>query len=720
MSAYQLEFGGDGIAVLTMDVPGAKVNTFSGPVLRELAAQVSELEKRTDLRGLILRSGKPGQFIAGADLNELAALAYATPEQTTKGLNLGHDTFNRLAQLPFPTVALIDGPTMGGGTEVALAMDYRICSTNPKVQIGLPETKLGILPGWGGTQRLPRLIGVQHAIEMITTGEPVRPDKAVKLGLVWDAVPTDKLIDAGKKLIEHAHQTGEWKENRTRRSQPIGLTEDQFQFTFAMAEGAITAKTQGQYPAPLVALACIKEGCNVSLEQGLEVEKKKALEVMGSPISAALIANFFQNNKLERDPGIADKSIKPRDVKRVGVLGAGLMGSGIATAHARASLPTVMCDLNDQAVNAGMNRAREVVAGRIKIGRAKPEELADLLAKLQGSTNTSLFSEADVVIEAITEDEKLKTENYRKFIPQLKEGAILASNTSTISITRLADATPFPDRFIGMHFFNPVDRMQLVEVIRGAKTSDETVATIVALAKKIRKTPVVVRDCAGFLVNRVLFPYLTEAVLLLQEGADMDALDKAATKFGMPMGPILLYDVVGNDTSYFAGNVIAAAYPDRAVAVPMLGDMVKAGRMGQKSGSGFRKFTPKNTKGERDPEFDAILKKYRTGDKQLTAAELTDRLFLPMLFEASRAMEENIAREPGDLDMALILGIGFPPFRGGILRWCDSEGAANIVQRAKKYASLGKRFEPTETIRRMASSGEKFFPKPKDLRAFGD
>jgi 3-hydroxyacyl-CoA dehydrogenase/enoyl-CoA hydratase/3-hydroxybutyryl-CoA epimerase/3-hydroxyacyl-CoA dehydrogenase/enoyl-CoA hydratase/3-hydroxybutyryl-CoA epimerase/enoyl-CoA isomerase len=720
MSAFHLEVGGDGIAILTFDVPGTKVNTFSGPVLRELAQQLTDLEKRTDLRGLILRSGKAGQFIAGADLNELAALAYATPEQATKGLNLGHDTFTRLSKLPFPTVALIDGPTMGGGTEVALALDYRLCGNGPKVQIGLPETKLGILPGWGGTQRLPRLIGVHHAIEMITTGEPVKPDKAVKFGLVWDAVPSDKLLEAGMKLLEQAIATGEWKENRKKRSQPLGLTEDQFHFTFAVAEGAVAAKTQGQYPAPLVALACIKEGCNLPLEQGLEVEKKKALEVMGSPISAALIANFFQNNKLERDPGVADRNIKPREVKRVGVLGAGLMGSGIAAAHARAGFPTVMCDVNEQFVTNGMNRAKEVVASRIKIGRAKPEDLADLLSKLQPTTNTNAFAEADVVIEAITEDEKLKTENYKKFIPQLKDGVILASNTSTISITRLAEATPFPERFIGMHFFNPVDRMQLVEVIRGAKTSDETVATIVALAKKIRKTPIVVRDCAGFLVNRILFPYLTEAVLLLQEGADMDAIDKAATKFGMPMGPILLYDVVGNDTSFFAGNVIAAAYPDRAVALPILGEMVQAKRLGQKSGSGFRKFTPKNTKGERDPGFEEILKKYRTGDKQFTPPELTDRLFLPMLFEASRAMEENIARDPGDLDMALVLGIGFPPFRGGILRWCDTEGAANIVQRAAKYVSLGKRFEPTEMIKRMATSDEKFFPKPKDLRAFGE
>lgn len=716
MSAFTLSVD-QGIGILNFDVPGAKVNTLSTPNFIELNSLLNDLEKRTDLKGLIIRSGKPGQFIAGADLNELGALAYVSKEQAMVGLKGGHDTFNRLAKLPYPTVALIDGPSMGGGTELAISLDYRVVSTNPKASIGLPETKIGLIPGWGGTQRMPRIIGVHHAIEMICGGEPLSPKRAVELGLVWDAVPSEMLLPVGKALIEKSAATGEWKAIREKKNQPLGLTETELLFAFGVAEGAVREKTKGQYPAPLVALAAMKEGVNRTLEQGLEIEKQMATKVMGSAIAGNLIAIFFMNNRLERDTGVDNKEIKPREVRKVGVLGAGLMGAGIATAAARTGHPTELVDVEDKFVAAGMKRAQDVVMGRIKIGRGKPEDMVALLSLLHGSTDIRGFAECDVVVEAITENEEAKVATYKKIVPLLQPNAILASNTSTISITRLAEATPFPDRFIGMHFFNPVDRMQLVEVIRGAKTSDETVATIVGLAKKLKKTPIVVRDCAGFLVNRILFPYMVEAVQLLQEGASMDAIDKCATSFGMPMGPILLQDVVGLDTSWFAGNVVAKAYPDRAVATPLLGDLVKAGRLGQKSGAGFRKHEGK--KAVADPAFDVIFAAHRQGSREFSPEEMTDRLFLPMLFEASRALEDGIARDPADVDMGLILGIGFPPFRGGILRWCDSEGAANIVKRAEKYASLGKRFHPTTTIQKQASSGEKFYPVPKNLPKWG-
>lgn len=716
MAAFSLTVD-HGIAILTFDVPGAKVNTLSTPNFLELNGLLNDLEKRTDLKGLILRSGKPGQFIAGADLHELGALAYVTKEQAMVGLKGGHDTFNRLSRLPYPTVALIDGPSMGGGTELAISLDYRVISTNPKACMGLPETKLGLIPGWGGTQRMPRLIGIHHAIEMITTGEPFPPAKCVATGLCFDAVPSEKLLDVGKALIERSHASGEWQELRRKKSQPLGLTETELLFAFGVAEGMVREKTKGQYPAPLVALAAMKEGVNLPLDAGLEVEKKMATQVMGSPISANLIAIFFMTNKLERDPGVDNKDIKPREIKKVGVLGAGLMGAGIATAAARSGFPTEMVDVEDKFVAGGMKRAQEVVASRIKIGRAKPEDMVSLLSLLHGSTDRRNFSQCDVVIEAITENEQLKASTYKELASLVKPDVIMASNTSTISITRLAENWPSPERFIGMHFFNPVDRMQLVEVIRGARTSDETVATIVALAKKFKKTPIVVRDCAGFLVNRILFPYMVEAILLLQEGASMDDIDKAATRFGMPMGPILLQDVVGLDTSFYAGMVVAKAYPDRSVATPLLGDMVKAGRLGQKSGLGFRKHDGK--KSMPDPDFEPLLARYRTGTKTFTPEELTDRLFLPMLFEAVRTLEDGIAREPADVDMGLILGIGFPPFRGGILRWCDSVGAAEICKRAEKYASLGKRFEPPALLQKHATTGGKFFPVPKDLPKWG-
>ncbi len=712
-NAFHLEERDDGIAVLTFDLPDKSVNTLGQDVLKELGSLVEKLSERTDLRGLLLKSGKPKQFIAGANLRELGMLAFiASKEQIVKALELGHGIFRKLSQLPFPTVALIDGNCMGGGTELALAMDDRIVSDAPHTKIALPEVQLGLLPAWGGTQRMPRLIGL-NAIEIICTGENLNAEKAAAIGLAFDAVPADRLLDEGVRRIEMLHQHDEWKKRRQRAEQPLGLSTDARQFAFATAEGFIKGKTKGQYPAPLLALKSIQEGCELPLEEGLEVEKRNALELFGSPIASNLISLFFVKQRLAKDPGVDNEKIQPREIKRVGVLGAGLMGAGIAAAHARSKIPTVMVDVDDDRLADGMRRAREVIDARIKIGRATPEDMADMLSFLGTSTSQGVFADRDLVVEAVIEDEGVKTELYRKLAEVLPKEAILASNTSTISISRMATSAPDPKRFIGMHFFYPVDRMELVEVIRGNQTSDETVTATVALAKRIRKTPIVVKDCPGFLVNRVLFPYMNEALLMLLEGADMDTIDKAATDFGMPMGPIALQDLVGLDTAALAGQVIAKAFPDRAVEIPLIEEMVKAGRLGKKSGTGFRKYTGKKGKPEPDPDFTSLLSQHRKGDRTPDQQEIVDRLFLPMLLETTRVVEEGIVREPADADMGLMLGTGFPPFRGGILRWCDSEGAENILKRLEKYQKLGKRFEPTEILKRQARKGELFYPPPK-------
>jgi 3-hydroxyacyl-CoA dehydrogenase/enoyl-CoA hydratase/3-hydroxybutyryl-CoA epimerase/enoyl-CoA isomerase len=318
-----------------------------------------------------------------------------------------------------------------------------------------------------------------------------------------------------------------------------------------------------------------------------------------------------------------------------------------------------------------------------------------------------------VVIEAVTENESIKKEVYKTLAQVIRSDAILASNTSTISITRMAESAPSPERFIGMHFFNPVDRMELVEIIRGAKTSDQTVATIVALSKRIRKTPIVVNDCAGFLVNRVLFPYMNESLILLHEGISMDAIDRAATRFGMPMGPLALTDMVGLQTACFAGKLLAHAYPDRAATSPILEEMLKAGPADAAQVLKFWTSDGKRSRPQANPAVLAIIAKHRTGDRTIPDDDITDRLFLPMLLEATRVLEERIVREPADVDLGLILGIGFPPFRGGILRWCDSQGAGAVVERLARYAPLGKRYEPTETLARLARTGESFYPRPK-------
>jgi 3-hydroxyacyl-CoA dehydrogenase/enoyl-CoA hydratase/3-hydroxybutyryl-CoA epimerase/3-hydroxyacyl-CoA dehydrogenase/enoyl-CoA hydratase/3-hydroxybutyryl-CoA epimerase/enoyl-CoA isomerase len=374
-------------------------------------------------------------------------------------------------------------------------------------------------------------------------------------------------------------------------------------------------------------------------------------------------------------------------------------------------VPALLIDNVPAALEKGVGNITRSLQGRVEIARMTPQEAALALARLSTSMTLGALADRDVVIEAIVENEEAKVGIYREVEPLLPEGAILASNTSTISITRMAKSVKHPERFAGMHFFNPVDRMQLVEVIRGERTSEQTVVTLVALARRIGKTPIVVRDCPGFLVNRILFPYLNEAMLLLEEGVPPRALDKAALAFGMPMGPVTLQDLVGLDTSVYAGRVVNAAFADRAVPTRILDELVAAGRLGQKSGAGFYSYA-RGGKGADDPALQPILAKVRRpgGRGELGVEEIQDRLFLPMLTEASRVLSEGVVREPGDVDMGLILGIGFPAFRGGILRWADNLGLPGVLERLRKYEALGPRFGPTEQMRKLAAEGRGFYP----------
>jgi 3-hydroxyacyl-CoA dehydrogenase/enoyl-CoA hydratase/3-hydroxybutyryl-CoA epimerase/3-hydroxyacyl-CoA dehydrogenase/enoyl-CoA hydratase/3-hydroxybutyryl-CoA epimerase/enoyl-CoA isomerase len=698
----------DSTAILTFDQPGSRANTLGLAVLKEFEGILAQLKKRSDVRGLILCSGKPGMFIAGADLKEMGSgrLDAAGSQNVTRQ---GLDIMAGFEALPYPTVAAIEGACMGGGLEVALAFDYRLASTHPKTDIGLPEVKIGLIPGWGGTQRLGRIIGPALAAELICAGETVKADRARELGIVFDAVPSERLMEEARRLLRWAQESGEWREVRKRKQQPVGLSEDQHSFIFAVARAQVMAKTKGQLPAPLAALDAIAKGCNLPLEEGLKAETAAFVPLIGSPISRNLIAVFFMGQRLQKDPGVSDASIQPRPVARVGVLGAGIMGAGIAGAHMRRGLPVLMMDSSIQALEKGVAANTKVMQSRVETGRMTPADLVTALGRLSTTTTLAGMADRDVVIEAIVENEAAKVEVYKQLQTIVPANAILASNTSTISITRMAQAVGRPENFAGMHFFNPVDRMQLVEVIRGEKTSDATVVTLVALAKKIGKTPIVVRDCPGFLVNRILFPYLNESLVLLEEGANPRAIDKAATAFGMPMGPITLNDLVGLDTSLYAGRVVNTAFRDRAKTTRILDDLVAAGRLGQKSGAGFYGYA-KGSKGADDPAFAAILERCRTGHREIGLEEIAGRLFLPMLTEASRVLEERIVREPGDVDMGLILGIGFPAFRGGLLRWADSLGPNKVLEKLRQYEKLGSRFQPTDQLRQMAKEDKRFYP----------
>jgi 3-hydroxyacyl-CoA dehydrogenase/enoyl-CoA hydratase/3-hydroxybutyryl-CoA epimerase/3-hydroxyacyl-CoA dehydrogenase/enoyl-CoA hydratase/3-hydroxybutyryl-CoA epimerase/enoyl-CoA isomerase len=705
--ALRLELLSDGIAQVTFDQPQSKANTLGQAVLREFEAILNQLEANTSLRGLILASGKPGMFIAGADLKELGA---ARPEaaQIRALVQRGLDVIARFEKLPFPTVAVIDGACLGGGLEVALGCDYRLAGSHPKIEIGCPEVKVGLIPGWGGTQRLPRIIGAGLACELICSGDSLTARRARELGLVFDAVPSDRIAEEAKRLLAWSHETRDWERAREQKRLPIGLTEEQHAFTFAVTRAAVEAKTKGQLPAPVAALDAIAKGCNLPLDEALKVETDAFVPLVGSTISRNLIAIFFMSGRLQKDTGVAASQVEPRKINRVGVIGAGIMGSGIAGAHIRRGIPTLVLDVAPQVLEKSLGAITKVLQSRVEIGRMTQAEMLQALTSLTTTTNLALMADRDLVIEAVVENEEVKTATYRELTKVLPADALLASNTSTISITRMARVLQRPENFAGMHFFNPVDRMSLVEVIRGEKTSDQTVVTLVALAKRIGKSPIVVRDCPGFLVNRILFPYINESLVLLEEGADPRAVDKAATAFGMPMGPITLNDLVGLDTALYAGKVVNTAFGDRAKESRILGELVKAGRLGQKSGAGFYGYA-KGSRGTDDPALTTFLERCRVQRRTISQEEITDRLFLPMLVEASLVLTEGIVREPADVDMGLILGIGFPAFRGGLLRWADTVGLDKILQSLAKYEHLGPRFRPTEQLRRLAAERKGFF-----------
>lgn len=706
MPALRLDFD-TRLAIITFDQPGSKANTLGLAVIGEFEQVVGQLETRTDLEGVVFQSGKPGMFIAGADLRELAMVRDQAMSRML--VKRGLDMISRFEKLSCPTVALVDGSCMGGGTEVALGFDYRLAGSNPKTELGLPEVKVGLIPGWGGTQRLTRLIGPSQAAELICAGEAVKPSRARELGIVFDAVPSEKLMDEAKRLLSWSRDKGDWSEARKRKQQPVGLSEEQLSFTYAVARAQILMKTKGQLPAPLAALDAIMKGCNLPLDDGLKVETEQFVPLVGSLISRNLIAVFFMNQKAAKDPGVADASVQPKQIQRAGVVGAGIMGAGITTAHIRRGLPTVMLDVIPAGLEKGIAAIGKSLQGRVEIGRMTPAEVLQALTLLNSSQNLALLGDRDLVIEAVVENEETKTKLYRDLQSILSNDAILASNTSTISITRMSSSWKNPANFAGLHFFNPVDRMQLVEVIRGEKTSDQTVVTLVAHAKRIGKTPIVVRDCPGFLVNRILFPYMNEAYTLLEEGAEPRAIDKAATAFGMPMGPITLSDVVGLDTALYAGKVVNTAFADRAKNTRILGELLKAGRLGQKSGAGFYSYA-KGSRGLDDPAVAALIEKCRADHRKIGPEEMTERMFLAMLVEASLVLTEGIVRDPSDVDLGLILGIGFPPQRGGVLRWADSEGLDKIVERLAKYEPSGKRFQATEQMKKLAAAGKGFYP----------
>ncbi len=708
MTAFDLKVEDDGLATLTFDLPGEKVNKFSTDVLAELADVLVRLTREARIRGLLIRSGKPDIFIAGADVKEFTQVR---PEDVRPGVERVQSLFEQLANLPYPTVAAIGGACLGGGTELALACDYRLMSDSKKAQIGLPEVRLGIFPAWGGCTRLPKVVGLAAALELILTGKTLDARRARRIGLADEAVPAS-IFEAWARRFAREKLGGA---RPSRRRGPKELSARALEGTpfgrrliFAKAREGVLKQTGGHYPAPLEALEVVEEGFGKPVAVGLASEARHIGLIFGGDVQRNLLAIFFLTEEVKKETGVADPAVRPLSVSRVGVLGAGVMGGGIAQLGADKGLPARMKDVDPKALAHGFATAASVWREALKKKRLTAREMARKMDLLSGTLDYSGFSRCEVTIEAVVEKLTVKRAVLEEWEAAVPRTAIFASNTSTLPITEIAVGALEPGRVVGMHFFNPVHRMPLVEVIRGERTSDETVATVFGLAKTLGKTPVVVKDAPGFLVNRILAPYLSEAVRLVSEGCRIEDVDAAMTRFGMPVGPLALLDDVGLDVAARAGEVLQAAFPER---LRMGGEdaLAAAGRLGRKNGKGFYAYDG-GKRGQPAPEAYAALRVSPRDRSPLPAEVIESRLVLPMINEAAFCLEDGIVREPAKLDLAMIFGTGFPPFRGGLLRYADALGADRVFTRLDDLSErLGPRFAPAETLRSLANARKGFY-----------
>jgi 3-hydroxyacyl-CoA dehydrogenase/enoyl-CoA hydratase/3-hydroxybutyryl-CoA epimerase len=709
MAAFTLIVADDGLAVVTFDLPGEKVNKFSRSVLAELDGLLGGLAGDTRVRALIFESGKPDVFIAGADVKEFVT---ARPEQAESSVREVQMIFQRVARLPYRTVAAINGVCLGGGTELALACDYRLMSDSKKAQIGLPEVRLGIFPAWGGCTRLSRLVGLTAALDLILTGKALDARRAKKIGLVDEAIPAPIFSDFARKFARE--KIGAAKPRAGRR-QPPSLTERALEaiplgrkLVFAKARERVLEQTGGHYPAPLEALAVIEEGWGKPVEAGLDAEARHIGRVFGGEVQKNLLALFFATEEVKKETGIADPSVVPRPVTRVGILGAGLMGGGIAQLVADKGLPARMKDIEPKALAHGFAAAAAIWKEQVRKRRLTTREMERKMSLLSGTLDYTGFARCELTIEAVVEKLAIKRAVLKEWEVVVPREAIFASNTSTIPIGQIAAEAAEPSRVVGMHFFNPVHRMPLVEVIRGPRSSDQAVATVFALARTLAKTPVVVKDSPGFLVNRILAPYLSEAVRLVKEGCAIEIVDRTMTDFGMPVGPIALLDDVGLDVAVKSGEVLQAAFPDR-----MKGEgqeaLVATGRLGRKSGKGFYDYDGGKRRKPSKEAYVALGVEPRE-PPPVFGEQIASRLILPMINEAAFCLEEGVVASAGKLDLAMIFGTGFPPFRGGLLRYADTVGAGRIQQQLEALAErLGPRFRPAPLVIDLAQSGGQFY-----------
>jgi 3-hydroxyacyl-CoA dehydrogenase/enoyl-CoA hydratase/3-hydroxybutyryl-CoA epimerase len=725
----------DGVALLVFDLPGESVNTLSPESGEVFASLLTRAEKDPAVKAVVFISGKKDGFVAGAKIDFLQTIK--TAAEATAAARQGQQGFDRLDAFPKPVVAAIHGACLGGGLEWALACDYRIATDSPKTTLGLPEVQLGLIPGAGGTQRLPALIGVQAALDLILAGKNVKPAKAKKLGLVDEVVPAPILRTVA---VRRARELAEGMKVERPRGQGLkavaqqgrkgglgglllGLANKEMwaevalednpvgrKVLFDQARKQLRKKTRGKYPAPEKALEAIRIGVESGRAAGLEAEARFFGELVVTDVSKRLVEIFFATTALKKENGTAHPDVKPREVKKVGVLGGGLMGGGIAyVSSALQGVPVRVKDKDDAGVGRALKQVQGIYDERVKKRSLTWRDAAAKLALVTGGTGYEGFKHVDVVIEAVFEDLALKHRIMGEVELVTREDCIFASNTSSIPITELAKGSRRPEQVIGMHYFSPVHKMPLLEIITHKGTADWVTATCVEVGKKQGKTVIVVNDGPGFYTSRILAPYMNEAAHLLADGADIAELDKALVEFGFPVGPITLLDEVGIDVAQKVGPIMEAAFGKRMAAPKALEKVVAEGRLGRKNKKGF--YTYDGKKKEVDVSVYELLP-HGKNRKSLDGREMAERCALQMVNEAVRCLGEGILRSARDGDVGAIFGLGFPPFLGGPFRYADSLGPTELLRRLEHFQDkYGERFTPAPYLVERVKAGQTFYPR---------
>ena len=707
-SALSVELLPSGVAKLQFDLTGSSVNKFNRHTLEELRHAV-ELLAKSDAKGLVFTSAKSG-FIVGADITEFTGIFAGSKESIVAWLVEANGVFNAIEDLPFPTVCAISGVALGGGFELAIAADYRVACA--EAVVGFPEVKLGIIPGFGGTVRLPRLIGADNANVWISSGTHVKADQAFKEGALDAIVERGKLEAAAEDLVlQCVAGKLDFQGPRKAKSSPLSLGPIELNVAFETAKGMVMAQAGRNYPAPVAAVSVMQDAAGMGRSDALQVEHEAFARLAVGKVAANLVQMFLNDQLLA---GLAKKAAKlAKEVKSAAVLGAGIMGGGIAYQSAAKGTPILMKDVRQDGLDLGMSEARKLLNKKVSRGSLSAEGMIEALSNITPTLDYSGVDSVDFVVEAVVENPDVKKSVLRELEQLVRDDTIISTNTSTISVDDLSSVLERPENFCGMHFFNPVPVMPLVEVIRGEASSEQTIATTVAYAKQLGKTPIVVNNCPGFLVNRVLFPYFGAFAQLIHDGADFRQIDKAMERFGWPMGPAYLLDVVGIDTGVRAQGVMAAGFERMQQSFPsIIKKLFEAGDLGQKTGQGFYRYeADKKGKPRKlpNPDIDQHIAEVQSEARPFTEEQIVNRMMVAMCLETARCLEDKIVETAVEADMGLALGIGFPPFRGGALRYIDSIGVGEFVDLADSLKDSGELYQPTAQLRELAKSGGAFY-----------